>query len=89
MHTSSHTLFLTRFKPEATTSIMETRQGTPGVGRRTAMSEFAWKKHEYAKKHCRRPEDTRHVMVIYSGGTIGMKYAPDQGGDQLVGEVHS
>ena len=49
---------------------------TPG---RAIMNEFVWKKHEYTKKHSRRPEDTRYVMVIYSGGTLGMKYAPDQG----------
>ena len=43
------------------------------------MNEFVWKKHEYTKKHSRRPEDTRYVLVIYSGGTLGMKYAPDRG----------
>ena len=47
------------------------------------MSEFAWKKHEYVKKHGRRPEDTRYVMVFYSGGTLGMKYAPDQGNNPI------
>lgn len=44
------------------------------------MNEFVWKKHEYVKRHSLRPEDTRYVMVIYSGGTLGMKYAPDKGG---------
>lgn len=47
------------------------------------MSEFAWKKHEYVKKHGRRPEDTRYVVVFYSGGTLGMKYAPDQGNNPI------
>ena len=55
----------------------------PGVEltrrRSSIMSEFLWKKHEYAKEHSHRPEDTRRVMVIYSGGTLGMMYTEGQG----------
>ena len=43
------------------------------------MNEFVWRKHEYVRKNSLRPEHIRHVMVIYSGGTIGMKFAQDQG----------
>lgn len=43
------------------------------------MSEFVWKKQEYIKEHSHRPVDTRCVMVIYSGGTLGMMYKEGQG----------
>ena len=37
-------------------------------------SEFLWKKEKYASEHSHQPEITRRVMVIYSGGTLGMKW---------------
>ena len=43
------------------------------------MNEFVWKKHEYIREHSHRPVDTRRVMVIYSGGTLGMMYKEGQG----------
>ena len=43
------------------------------------MNEFVWKKHVYAKELSLRPENNRHVMVIYCGGTVGMKYIESQG----------
>ena len=44
-----------------------------------SMNEFVWRKHEYAKEHSHRPVDPRRVMIIYSGGTVGMMYGEDQG----------
>ena len=38
------------------------------------MNEFVWKKHVYSQVLSQRPEDSRHVMVIYCGGTVGMKF---------------
>ena len=43
------------------------------------MSEFVWKKNEYALEHSHQPEDTRRVMIIYSGGTLGMKWGDEHG----------
>lgn len=43
------------------------------------MSEFLWKKKEYALEHSHKPEDIRRVMIIYSGGTLGMKWDDEQG----------
>lgn len=43
------------------------------------MSEFVWKKNEYALEHSHQPEDTRRVMIIYSGGTLGMKWSDENG----------
>lgn len=43
------------------------------------MSDFVWKKQEYIREHSHRPVYTRRVMVIYSGGTLGMMYKEGQG----------
>lgn len=50
------------------------------------MSEFVWKKNEYALEHSHQPEDTRRVMVIYSGGTLGMKWS-DENGEYGAGQL--
>jgi len=42
-------------------------------------SEFLWKKGKYASEHIHEPEHTRRVMVIYSGGTLGMKWSDEEG----------
>lgn len=46
---------------------------------RQIMSEFVWKKLKYTREHGDEPDYIRRVMVIYSGGTLGMKYDAKQG----------
>lgn len=46
---------------------------------RQIMSEFVWKKMKYTRKHVNEPDYIRRVMVIYAGGTLGMKYDQKQG----------
>ena len=41
-------------------------------------SEFLWKKEKYASEHSHQPEITRRVMVIYSGGTLGMRWKDEE-----------
>ena len=43
------------------------------------MSKLVWKKNEYPLEHSHQPEDIRRVMIIYSGGTLGMKWRDKQG----------
>lgn len=38
------------------------------------MSEFAWKRKELAAKQAVEPVKKRRVLVLYTGGTIGMKW---------------
>ena len=40
----------------------------------TTMSEFAWKRQELAAKQAAEPVKKRRVLVLYTGGTIGMKW---------------
>jgi hypothetical protein len=37
------------------------------------MNEFVWKKQETIAEVSSMPENVRKVLVIYTGGTIGMK----------------
>ena len=46
---------------------------------RQIMSEFVWKKMKYTREHVNEPDYIRRVMVIYAGGTLGMKYDQKQG----------
>ena len=38
------------------------------------MSEFIWKRQELQNTHISQPEKKRHVLVLYTGGTIGSKW---------------
>ena len=39
-----------------------------------AMTEFAWKRKEIAAKQAAEPVKKLRVLVLYTGGTIGMKW---------------
>ena len=43
------------------------------------MSEFVWKKQELAAVNDGHPEKVKKVLVLYTGGTIGMKWSPSTG----------
>lgn len=43
------------------------------------MNEFVWKKQEAIAEIGGLPEDIRKVLVIYTGGTIGMKFTSEYG----------
>lgn len=43
------------------------------------MSEYIWKKQEAAAEACYRPEIIKRVLVLYTGGTIGMKWTKEKG----------
>ena len=44
------------------------------------MSEFIRKRHEVAAEQVDRPETLQKVLVLYTGGTIGMKW------DKVIGK---
>lgn len=43
------------------------------------MSEYKWKKQELAAEQRGLPEKLRKVLVLYTGGTIGMKWSDEIG----------
>lgn len=43
------------------------------------MSEYIWKKKEVAAENCARPEIVKRVLVLYTGGTVGMKWSEKNG----------
>lgn len=43
------------------------------------MSEFVWKTQEVAAEQSAHPENVRRVLVLYTGGTIGMKWSKESG----------
>ncbi len=43
------------------------------------MSEYLWKKEEAAAEAFDRPEIVKRVLVLYTGGTIGMKWTKEMG----------
>ena len=43
------------------------------------MSVFVWKTKEAAAEHGAHPENVRRVLIIYTGGTIGMKWSKETG----------
>lgn len=43
------------------------------------MNEFVWKKQETIAEVSSMPENVRRVLVIYTGGTIGMKFTAESG----------
>ena len=43
------------------------------------MNEFVWKKQETIAEVSSMPENVRKVLVIYTGGTIGMKFTSENG----------
>ncbi len=43
------------------------------------MSEFIFKKQEVAAEARGQPERLRRVLVLYTGGTIGMKWSDEIG----------
>lgn len=43
------------------------------------MNEFLWKKQETIAEVSSMPENVRKVLVIYTGGTIGMKVTAECG----------
>ena len=43
------------------------------------MSEYLWKKEEAVAEACGRPEIVKRVLVMYTGGTIGMKWSKEMG----------
>lgn len=45
----------------------------------SVMSEFVWKKQETIAEVSSMPENVRKVLVIYTGGTIGMKVTAECG----------
>lgn len=44
-----------------------------------AMSEFVWKKQEVTVEQGDYPEKIRRVLIVYTGGTIGMKWSKETG----------
>lgn len=44
-----------------------------------SMSEYLWKKEEAAAEALDRPEIVKRVLVLYTGGTIGMKWTKEMG----------
>ena len=43
------------------------------------MNEFVWKNQETLSEAGSMNEEIRKVLVIYTGGTIGMKFTADRG----------
>lgn len=43
------------------------------------MNEFVWKNQETISEAGSMNEEIRKVLVIYTGGTIGMKFTADRG----------
>ncbi len=43
------------------------------------MSEFVWKKQEVTTERGGQPEKLRKVLVLYTGGTVGMKWNQEIG----------
>ena len=43
------------------------------------MSEFVWKKQELAAAGIGERPKIRRVLVLYTGGTVGMKWDKDEG----------
>ena len=43
------------------------------------MNEFVWKKQETIAEAGSMKEEIKRVLVIYTGGTIGMKFTPENG----------
>lgn len=43
------------------------------------MSEYLWMKQDVVAETCDRPEIVKKVLVLYTGGTIGMKWNVENG----------
>lgn len=43
------------------------------------MSEYVWKKQEAEAVQGDHPENIRRVLLLYTGGTIGMKWTKESG----------
>lgn len=43
------------------------------------MNEFVWKKQETIAEAGNMREEVKRVLVIYTGGTIGMKFTTENG----------
>ena len=43
------------------------------------MSEYIWKKLDAASEHSDRPELLKKVLILYTGGTVGMKWTKQKG----------
>ena len=43
------------------------------------MSEFVWKTQDVAAEQSAHPENVCRVLVLYTGGTIGMKWSKESG----------
>ena len=43
------------------------------------MSEYLWKKQEAAAERSNDTEQMKKVLVLYTGGTIGMKWTRNDG----------
>ena len=43
------------------------------------MNEFVWKKQETIAEAGSMKEEIKRVLVIYTGGTIGMKFTSENG----------
>ncbi len=46
------------------------------------MSEYIWKKQDAVAESCDKPELVKKVLVLYTGGTIGMKFNGGKGTPQ-------
>ena len=46
---------------------------------RSSMSVYVWKTHELARERACHPEKKRTVLILYTGGTIGMMWSEKEG----------
>ena len=46
---------------------------------RSSMSVYVWKTHELARERAGHPEKKRTVLILYTGGTIGMMWSEKEG----------